>query len=210
MKVKFFAVLAALLMVGAVAIPASAQELTNDVIFLRVGYVPNYTVSFDTEPAQDDAEFTGFAFIGEYNLNLSPVLIGFGLEWQRVVYEYEAPSTDELVAQFLIPQVTAKFMTAGGFYLGAGLAGRYNLSNDTGGQYNFKKEVDLWVNGVIGYIATLSDGIYLDLQGRFGYNLTNSQWDKYDVANAEDNKADSAYDIAVYVGIGFKSFGTGL
>ena len=54
MKVKLFAVLAALLMACAIAIPASAQELTNDVIFLRVGYIPAYTCLLYTSPSPRD------------------------------------------------------------------------------------------------------------------------------------------------------------
>ncbi len=206
MKGKFFAVVAALVLAGAFAIPASAQELTNDVIFLRLGYIPNYTVSYDI--SLPDTEFKGFAGMAEYNLNLNPVLIGFGLEYQRVVDDSES---DDQIAHFLIPQVTAKFMTAGGFYLGAGLAGKYLVGYDFGSGVNTDKKIDLWVNGVLGYMATISDGVYLDVMARFGYNLTNTTFDEFEEGGAKYKiKADSAYDIAIYIGVGFKSFGTGL
>ncbi|MBP7586137.1 MAG: hypothetical protein KBA61_18995 [Spirochaetes bacterium] len=214
MKVKLFAVLAALLMACAIAIPASAQELTNDVIFLRVGYIPAYTVSFDGEIAGqsiDDSEFAGFAGMAEYNLNLNPVLIGFGIEYQRVVDDADEAGADDSVASFLIPQVTAKFMTAGGFYIGAGLAGKYLIGYDFGEGVDTDKTIDLWLNGVIGYMATISEGIYLDVSGRFGLNLTNSTFDEIETTLGKTKyDASSAYDIAIYVGIGFKSFATGM
>lgn len=209
MKSKMFAIAAALLLIGAVTVPAFSQELTNDVVVIRAGWIPAYTVGF--EPADsEDAEFTGFGVMGEYNLNLNPVLIGFGLEYQRVVDEGEN-GADDAIAGFLIPQVTAKFMAAGGFYIGAGVAGRYLINYDLGSGVETDKTIDLWLNGVIGYIAMISDGIYLDIMGRFGYNLTNSTWDEVESGGVTSkNKPDSAYDIAVYIGIGFKSFQTGL
>jgi len=214
MKVKLFAVLAALFMVGAIAIPASAQDaVTNDVIFLRLGYIPNYTFSIEQDdPTQDDSfEFTGFAGMGEYNLNLGNFWIAFGLEFQRI--EEDVTGDDEpLIAQFLIPQVTAKFVTGGGFYLGAGLAARYNLSNEIDGStVEFDKEVDLWFNGVVGYFMPITEGVYFDIQGRLGFNLTNNQWEsgKSDSGKIEF-KTESAYDIAIYVGIGFRGLASGL
>ncbi len=209
MKSKMFAIAAAVLMIGALVVPAMSQELTNDVVVLRAGWIPAYTVSFDI-PNADDAEFKGFAVMGEYNLNLNPVLLGFGLEYQRVVEEGEE-GEDDTVAGFLIPQVTAKFMAAGGFYIGVGVAGKYLINYDLGSGVETDKTIDLWLNGVIGYIAMISDGIYLDIMGRFGYNLTNATWDEVRAGGQTfDYKAKSAYDIAVYVGIGFKSFQTGL
>lgn len=208
MKSKMFAIAAAVLMIGALIVPAFSQELTNDVVVIRAGWIPSYTVGF--EDGGEDGEFNGFAVMGEYNLNMNPVLIGFGLEYQRVVDEGE-DGADDTVAGFLIPQVTAKFMAAGGFYIGAGVAGRYLINYDLGSGVETDKTIDLWLNGVIGYIAVISDGIYLDIMGRFGYNLTNTTWDEYTVGGVTyKSKADSAYDIAVYVGIGFKSFQTGL
>jgi hypothetical protein len=210
MKSKMFAIAALVLLIGAVTVPAMSQELTNDVVVLRVGWIPSYTVSFDVENS-DDAEFTGFAGMAEYNLNVSPVLIGFGIEYQRVVDDAEDAGDDDSIAGFLIPQVTAKFMAAGGFYIGAGLAGKYLINYDLGSGVETDKTIDLWVNGVIGYIAMISDGIYLDVMGRFGYNLTNNTWDELESSGYKlETKAKSAYDLAIYVGIGFKSFQTGL
>ncbi|MCX7679187.1 MAG: hypothetical protein N2316_08195, partial [Spirochaetes bacterium] len=60
---------------------------------------------------------------------------------------------------------------------------------------------------IVGFIAMISDGIYLDIMGRFGYNLTNNTWGKADDMEVD---VDSAYDIAVYLGIGLKTFQTGL
>lgn len=209
MKSKMFAIAASFLMIGALVVPAFSQELTNDVVVLRAGWIPSYTVSFDL-PNMNDSEFTGFAGMAEYNLNLSPMLIGFGVEYQRVVEEGD-DGEDDSIAGFLIPQVTAKFMAAGGFYIGAGVAGRYLINYDLGSGVETDKTIDLWLNGVIGYIAMVSDGIYLDIMGRFGYNLTNTFMDEVKVdSTTVDLKAKSAYDLAIYVGIGFKSFQTGL
>jgi hypothetical protein len=235
MKVKFFAVLAALLMVGAIAIPASAQELTNDVIFIRVGYVPMSVTTFDKGIKGDyvdptftwgDYESTGFAVVGEYGLNLSPVLLSFGLEYQRLTSEGSFndgsgdPDSDfsETVNQFVIPQVTVKYLTAGGFYIGAGLAAKWMVSTEgfalgAGGDKDMEwdKGIDLWLNGVIGYIFPVSEGIYIDVQGRFGYNLTGNQYSELsDTDGSYEISPSSAYDVAVYVGVGFKSFATGL
>jgi hypothetical protein len=228
MKVKILAVVTVLLMIGIFVMPVSAQELTNDVIFLRIGYVPISVVSFDKGVSGDvvsptleigDNESTGFAFVGEYNLNLSPVLLSFGLEYQRMSTEGKI-GTDEYsthVNQFIMPLITVKYMTAGGFYIGAGLAGKWMIATEeftTGNdpeKYSWEKKMDLWANAVIGYIFPISDGIYLDLQGRVGYNITGNQYSEFTWTNEKYKLSpQSEYDVAVYVGVGFKSFATGL
>jgi hypothetical protein len=85
MKSKLLLALAAFAMVFGVTAGAQAQyAVTNDVIFVNLGYIPNYTASYDVSGA-DDLEFMGFAAMGEYNLNLGAVWIGFGLEYQYLV-----------------------------------------------------------------------------------------------------------------------------
>ncbi len=219
MKVKFFAVLAALLMLGAFAVPASAQyAVTDDVIFLRVGYSQQTVTSdrfeivggppADTNP--DDFEWSGFSAQGEYNLNLNGILLGFGLE-----YSYMTEDEGDYIAQYLTPQVSAKFITAGGFYIGAGLAGKYLMAQSFEGDWvddlEWDKKIDLWGNLMVGFIMPVSEYYYVDVQGRFGWNLTNQQFESaqgtylgtdYDI----EVETASAYDIAIYM-FGFVASG---
>lgn len=219
MKVKILAVLAAFTMVFAFAFNTDAQEMTTDVVFIKLGYIPSYTVTFDddvivdgaTIPGSvDDLEASGFAIQGEYNLNLSPLWLGFGVEYQRLLED-----SDDNVIQFLIPQVTAKFVTGAGFYIGAGLAGKYLISfsyeGDLYDDVEPDKKIDLWLNGVIGFFMPIAEGVFLDVEGKFGYNLTNSQWESgtYDSSDVEFSP-NSAYDISIYVGVGFRAFATGI
>ncbi len=219
MKVKILAVLAAFTLVFAFAFHADAQMMTTDVVFIKLGYIPSYTVTFDddytvdgvTQPGSvDDLEASGFAIQGEYNLNLSPLWLGFGVEYQRLIED-----SDDDVIQFLIPQVTAKFVTGAGFYIGAGLAGKYLIAysyeGDDFDDQDPDKKIDLWLNGVIGFFMPIAEGVFLDLEGRFGYNLTNSQFESWTVDSSDvEFSPSSAYDISIYVGIGFRAFATGI
>ncbi len=211
MKVKFLSVLAALAMVFTFTLAAQAQyAVTDDVIFLKVGYIPNYTVSFD-EAGMSDLEFKGFAGAAEYNINFGMVWLGVGLEYQYVYDNKALNSTDDFTAQFVLPQVNVKFVTAGGLYLGAGLAGKYLVSSDWSSSYDFDKKIDLWGNAILGYVMPIAEGVYFNVEGRFGYNFTNDQWKEYDQAGTSYKlKMDSAYDFAIYVGIGFRALSTGL
>jgi hypothetical protein len=219
MKVKILTVLAAFTLVFAFAFNADAQMMTTDVVFIKLGYIPSYTVTFDDDVIVDgvtqpgsvpDLEASGFAIQGEYNLNLSPLWLGFGVEYQRLIEK-----DDDDVIQFLIPQVTAKFVTGAGFYLGAGLAGKYLISYSyEGDEYNDlepDKKIDLWAHGVIGFFMPIAEGVFLDLEGKFGYNLTNSQHESLTVDSQDwELSPNSAYDISIYVGIGFRAFATGI
>jgi hypothetical protein len=52
----------------------------------------------------------------------------------------------------------------------------------------------------------IGEGIFLDLEGRFGYNLTNNQFSEMKVNGVKgdtDNK--SSFDLAFYVGIGYRA-----
>ncbi len=212
MKAKFLSVFAALAMVFAFTLAAQAQyAVTDDVIFLKVGYIPNYTVSFN-EADTPDLEFKGFGVAGEYNINFGMVWLGVGLEYQYVYDNKAFDTTDELTAQFILPQVNVKFVTAGGLYLGAGLAGKYLISNDfSNSDVDFDKKIDLWGNILLGYVMPIAEGVYFNVEGRFGYNFTNDQWKEYDSGGASNKiKMDSAYDFAIYVGIGFRALSTGL
>jgi len=196
MKAKFTALMAVFAMVAAFSTAAFSQtEITDDVVFLKVGYTQS-TTSFD-EDNTDDTELSGVALQAEYNINLKPLLIGIGMEYQYVTGD------DETKAQFLNPMVTAKFMTAGGLYIGAGLTGRYMLAYDDEFDSDVDKEIDLWGHAVIGFIMPIDEGVYFDIEGKIGYNLTNNQYENL-------VKTDSAFDLSIYAGIGFRAFSTGL
>ena len=175
-----------------------AQELTDDVAFLRVGYQWN-TVGFDVS-GMDDLENNGVAIEGEYNLNLGGWLLGVSLEWARLVNDDDS----DLVFYYLSPMISLKFLAAGGLYIGPGISARYMMSADTpSGVDEPDKEVDLWVNAVAGWMAPIAEAVYLDVQARFGWNLTKNQFEDY--ADIDNN-----YDYAVYVGIGTRTRSTGI
>lgn len=84
MKRKLFSVLAVFAFVAAFSLGANAQYMTQDVIFVKAGYIPVYTATFKEKDGNkpDDAELKGFALQGEYNLNFSGFWLGFGMEYQ--------------------------------------------------------------------------------------------------------------------------------
>lgn len=198
-----FKKLALCVLVAAVAFMTTglqAQEMTDDVAFLRVGYQWN-TLKPDVAGVKD-FKLDGVAIEGEYNLNLGGMLLGFALEYAYVSYT-EDKAYDY---GFLSPMVTLKFLAPGGFYIGPGLSARYLMGvyepDTTYGETD--SEVDLWVNGVAGFMTPIAEGIYLDLQARFGWNLTKNQFeDWYD-------KIDKNYNMAFYVGFGTRTRSTGI
>jgi hypothetical protein len=229
---KLLGVVAALVVFMGVSVAAQAQYgVTGDVVFVRLGY-SNFTmqsneVTGPTGAVQDanpnDLEGNGFNVQGEYNLNLTNFLIGFGLEYTYMKAEIAGTggeADDEFVFHFLAPYVSAKFLTAGGFYIGAGVAGKYLMSQSYetsgGADYEYDKKFDLWANLMLGFIMPVAEYYYIDIQGRFGYNLTNNQFESQDYrasggqTNTYKNDIDSQYDFAIYVGFGFRAVSTGL
>jgi hypothetical protein len=176
-----------------------AQEMTDDVAFLRVGYQWN-TLKFD-DPNADDFKLNGVAVEGEYNLNLGGMLLGFALEYAYLSYT-EDKAYD---FGFLTPMVTVKFLAPGGFYIGPGVSARYLMSSYLPkGETEPDSEVDLWVNGVAGFMTPIAEGIYFDVEARFGWNLTKNQF-------AEGGlEIDKNYNMAVYVGVGTRTRATGI
>lgn len=196
--------LALCVLVAAVAFMTTglqAQEMTDDVAFLRVGYQWNTLKPDSDDPNAKDFKLNGVAIEGEYNLNLGGMLLGFALE-----YAYLSSTEDKAYDYgFLSPMVTLKFLAPGGFYIGPGLSARYLM-----GSYLPKNEtepdseVDLWVNGVAGFMTPIAEGIYLDLQARFGWNLTKGQFEE------PGYKIDKNYDMAFYIGFGTRTRSTGI
>ncbi|HON78362.1 MAG TPA: hypothetical protein PK544_07720 [Spirochaetota bacterium] len=223
-------------------VSAQAQyAITNDVIFVRAGFIPVSQTSFDegwsgvnpsgasssnTTADVQDLEGSGFAVNAEYNLNLGNVWIGFGIEYQRVSSEFSIAETgsttqdfSEHVNQFIQPMVTAKFVAAGGFYAGLGISGKYliatekinsNTTPDLNGEWDSK--LDLWGHVVAGFFFPVAEGVYFDVEGRFGINITNNQFESMSGNGpAEANVSPkNSYDIALYVGVGFRALSTGL
>ncbi|HDP80907.1 MAG TPA: hypothetical protein ENN21_08710 [Spirochaetes bacterium] len=195
MKSRFLVVMAALAMVFAFSFGAQAQTLTSDIVFLKFGYVPLNTYEYDVA-GSEQVESSGLAIQGEYNLNFNNFWIGFGLEYEYLWWK----DNGDYKWAYLTPQVSAKFAAMGGLYVGAGLAGKYLISYDSpsGSDYDPDKKIDLWVNGILGYYMPIGEAVFLDLEGRFGYNLTNQQW-------ADDDDVKNSYELAFYVGIGYRA-----
>jgi hypothetical protein len=187
---------------------ASAQYMTQDVVFVKFGYIPMYNVTSESEGEESDTDATGFALQGEYNLNFSGFWLGFGMEYQYITQDLE---TVKLKHHFLVPMASIKIAAVGGLYVGGGLSGKYLIATESydiaGDSYESKKDIDLWANGILGYHQPIGEGIFLDLEGRFGWNLTNRQFSKTD---PDTGKADvtRAYDIGFYAGVGFRAIGS--
>jgi hypothetical protein len=221
MKLRILSVLAALAMVAAFSLSANAQYMTQDVIFLKGGYIPTYNVTFNekTYPASgaykpNDLEGSGFCAQGEYNLNFNGFWMGFGMEYQYIKIKGSTNNKDlfnnETKHSFILPMVSFKVAAVGGLYVGAGVAGKYLIAteSDNSGSKASKK-IDLWANGILGYHVPIGEGVFLDLEGRFGWNLTNKQFSEFKDSTTT-NKTDpkNAYDIAFYVGVGFRAIGS--
>jgi len=202
---KFYAVLAVLAFVVAFSFGAQAQTMTTDIVFLKGGYIPVSLTSFDVSGV-DDLESRGFAIQGEYNLNFDGFWLGFGLEYQRLKSEFDGENGH--FNQFIQPMISAKYAALGGLYVGAGLSGKYLIGTEKfmagAGEAEWEKKIDLWANGILGYYTPIGEGIFLDLEGRFGYNLTKNQFSKVK-DDPTDYDIGSNYDIAFYVGIGFRA-----
>ncbi len=210
MRSKLFAVITALALVFAFSAAGSAQTLTTDLIFLKVGYIPVSLVTYD-ETWQESVESTGLAVQGEYNLNYDTIWIGFGLEYQRLVSDVKEKGTsyESHVNQFIQPMISIKFAALGGLYVGAGLSGKYLIATEKfenpadGSNLEWEKRIDLWANGILGYYMPIAEAVFLDLEGRFGYNITNGQFDK--VKGGSKLDITSTYDVAFYIGIGTRA-----
>lgn len=207
MKFRLFFIIAAFAVSAFFATNASAQYMTQDLIFIKAGYIPVYTVSYEEE-GSDDTEIKGFAVQGEYNLNFSGFWMGFGLEYQ---YTTDDNDGDKVNHSFILPMASIKFAAVGGLYLGGGLSGKYLIATgEYEGGFKATKKIDLWANGILGYHMPVGEGVFLDLEGRFGWNLTNKQFSEVEVSGGSTYEFDvkNSYDIAFYVGVGFRAPGS--
>ncbi len=208
MRFKTFSILAALAFVISFSAIASAQYMTQDVIFVKFGYIPTYTVSYENK-AIDDLEARGFALQGEYNLNFSGFWMGFGLEYQYIIMKgsENGQGRKDTNHSFILPLVSIKIAAVGGLYVGGGISGKYLIATESSSGIKAKKDIDLWLNPIIGYHMPIGEGIFLDLEGRFGWNLTNRQFSETEPYIQKYNMK-RAYDIAFYVGVGFRAMGS--
>lgn len=171
---------------------ASAQMVTGDLAVIKAGYQRS-VYEYDLE-LSEPLEYNGVAVMGEYNLNLGMLHLGFGVEWSRLVNKDDR----DTVYQFITPSASLKLVVPGGFYIGAGAAGKHLLDQNIPGGDDFDRKWDLWVHGIAGYYLSLTETAYLDLEGRFGWNITKNQFsDNIDVL--------THYDITLYAGIGFRT-----
>ncbi len=206
MKFKIFSVLIGLAMIAAFTVKADAQYMTQDLIFIKVGYVPLYTVT-PKAAGSDDIEIKGFGVQGEYNLNFSGFWMGFGLEYQYMIQDVK--NGDDYTHSFLIPEVSIKFAAVGGLYLGAGVSGKYLIATKEISGVSAAKKIDLWANGILGYHMPIADGVFFDLEGRFGWNITNKQFSEWKTpSGTQTGDLKNAYDLGFYAGIGFRAPGS--
>jgi hypothetical protein len=173
----------------------SSQTLTSDIVFVKAGYVPVYSYTIDAAGAKPN-DFHGFAVQGEYNLNFGRFWLGFGVEWEKVYWNDDV----EYAFNFISPQFSAKLAAAGGLYVGVGAAGKYLLSSEQpAGIIEADKYIDLWVSGILGYYLPIAEAVFLDLEGKYGYNLTNTQ------EFSKNIEIKNNYDITLYLGIGYRA-----
>ncbi len=210
------------------AAPLSAEAPSGNFAVVRLGYVPFTNVVFGNgtgstdSPWDPDSRPSGFvsrgpAFNIEYNINAAPVLIALGLEyrllWTKLSFTEGAPGSkntfDDGMQHFILPMVMAKYMTPGGTYVGVGLSGKLLVAAERlkpmSENVEYEQMFDYWGVAVVGYMAKIGDGLFIDLQGRFGYNLTNSQYTELkdkDTAETSFFDVKSSHDAAFYAGVG--------
>ena len=220
MKFKLYCVLllASLLLFSAGSL--FGETPSGDFAVIRAGYTPITTVNYNPgmgSPGQPygadflvyDFKAHGPAFNIEYNINSKPVLLSFGLEYSMLANTFKVSDGTgwdkykETQLHFLMPGLMMKYLTESGIYAGIGLSGKYKLSNEERSLY-WKPRIDYWLNISAGYMMKLHENYYLDIQGRFGYNLTNNQFSELeDKASGERYMApiNSSCDAAIFVGV---------
>ena len=178
----------------------------------------------------NDIKTTGLSYAvqAEYNLIFGIFRLGLGIEYQRVSadkFAIEDAEFEKFYNNFLLPVLSIKFAVFEGLYTGAGISGKYLLSADSPmlkgseddpEQGKFDKKMDLWANYIIGYNLQMTESISVIFEGRFGYNITNKQYGKITRERPDGTELGkyelspkTAYDSAVYVGIGIKPSGMG-
>jgi len=219
-----FFVMALIAIISSFAVPLLALTPGGDFVVARIGYVPYTNVEFGhgavgTESGRSwnpditlyDFKSVGPALNVEYTMNAMPVLFSFGIEYRRLkteLYQSEADSVKLKVynsnVQFLVPMILAKYMIPSGVYVGIGLSAHWMINADKlTDNSEISSKIDYWTVVLAGYMMKLHENLFLDVQGKFGYNLTNAQ---YSEAKKKDHyyfmNVKSSYDAAFYVGVG--------
>ncbi|GAB4221312.1 MAG TPA: hypothetical protein PL059_12005 [Spirochaetota bacterium] len=218
------------------AVPIAAEAPSGSFIIAHLGYVPIAATGYDFSAIDSENGWNpnfvvlehksqGAALNIEYNFNTNPLLFSFGFEYQLLwdkfsVFQdigggvYETIKLKTYLNQYMMPSVTIKYLTASGFYMGTGIALKYlavteKVKPDNGYDFSleFDKKLDFWSITIVGYIISINQGLYLDVQGRFGYNLTNNQFSSLKTNSpGGDMKAylmpRTMYDAAILVGVG--------
>jgi hypothetical protein len=153
-------------------------------------------------------ESKGGSFQAEYNINFETFLIGVGLEYSflRAKMIPDTGSESEYFTNhFLSPAFNIKFATESGLYFGAGGSAKYLLNAQIVDSIEFERKFDLWVQAMFGYHMPVSQDLFLDFGTKLGYNITNQQ---YKIIKGRTNNSNyegkTAYEITLYIGIGYK------
>jgi len=231
MNMKIVELIAAFAFVLSLTAAASAQYApAGDVIIVRLGYSTYDVESRSIKDTDNGAvivtdpetiENRAINIQGEYNINMNGFLLGLGVEYAYTKATMAGSGTnpdDEFVLHFISPTLSAKYITAQGLYFGAGLSGRYLMSQSYDGtavEFEFKKKMDIWGNVVAGAFIPIAEYYYIDIQGRLSYNLTNRQFAEIlyrDNSSTMDYESDikRPSEVAIYVGIVFRASVLGL
>ena len=129
---------------------------------------------------------------------------------------YDTIKLKRCLNQYIMPSVTVKYLTAAGFYIGTGIALKYLAVTEAVKPENvddfsleFDREFDFWSITMVGCIMTINQGLYLDVQGRFGYNVTHNQYSSLKFKDSVESGTAylmprTAYDATILVGVGMK------
>jgi len=222
MKVKlyFLSVLTAFSLFSAGSL--FGETPSGDFAVIRAGYTPFTTVNYNPgmgSPGQPyGADFIMYDFNAhgpaisiEYNINSKPVLLSFGLEYSVLQSTSKFSDGTDIYKpknhwfHFIAPGLMMKYLTESGVYAGIGFSGKYKISNnELKENIQFKSKIDYWINISAGYMMKLQENYYLDIQGRFGYNLTNNQFsDLKDTDSSERYilPVNTSCDAAIFVGV---------
>ena len=240
MKSCISGLLTAAVFILSLTLNANAQFMTDDLLILKAGYIPYGVTSFDKgvkeggvkspETKVNDIKSIGlnYAVQAEYNLIFGIFWLGLGIEYQRVSadkFAIEDAKFKKFNNDFLMPVISFKFDVFRGLYTGISISGKYLISTETPmlkgsdddpSQARFDKKMDLWANYIIGYNLPVAKSISIIFEGRFGYNVTNTQYKKMTIEYPDGTELGKyeltpnlAYDSAVYVGVGIRPTGMG-
>lgn len=233
MKLKISCLLTVIAFLSLFSHNANAQIMTDDTFLLKIGYIPYGIVSFDKgikidgiedkEAEVNDIKSTGlnYAVQAEYNLIFGIFALGLGFEYERVSADKFGNDSGEykkFYNDFLMPLMSFKFEMVKNFYSGLAFSGKYMVSTETPMvkdsdaaplRAEFDKEMDAWAYFILGYNLQAGESVFINFEGRFGYNLTNKQYRKMEAGDSTGTykfelAPAQAYDTAVFIGLGIR------